>query len=324
MLTGAWVTQLVAAAVRLNIPDQLSQTPRSVDEIAKAVAADVPALRRAMRALDSVGVVASAGRDRYTLTPVGVRLRVDAPDSMRDFFIAETDDVHRRSWDQLVDAIKTGKPRPQTVFGMAAFEYYGAHPDEGAQFGRAMANVSAMSAAGVLDHYDFGGARTIVDVGGGNGSFVRAILGRVPGPDGVIFDLPYIAPQANDSIELDKLSARCRFEAGDFFQEVTAGADLYLLRFVLHDWNDEASQRILTAVRKAIAPGGRLLVVEMLVPEPNEPGMVQLMDMNMLVMTGGLERTKSEYEALLAAGKFRLTRVISTGTPFVVMEAEPI
>ena len=325
MLTGAWVTQLVAAAVRLGIPDRLAVgQPQSGGRLAAALGVDAAALTRVMRALASIGVLKEMPPGQYLLTPVGERLRSDQPGSMRDFFLAETDEVHRRSWDRLVDAVKTGQPQPQAVFGLPVFDYYGKHMDEGEQFGRAMQNVSAMAADGVIANYDFSNARLIVDVGGGNGSFVRAILKHQRAARGVIFDLPYIEAQAVESLRHDALSERCRFEGGDFFKSVAAGGDIYLMKFILHDWTDAESQRILAAVRSAIAPGGRLLVVEMLVPEAIEPGFVQLMDINMLVMTGGRERTASEYGALFASAGFRLARTIPTGTPFFIVEGEPL
>ncbi|HUP40658.1 MAG TPA: methyltransferase [Vicinamibacterales bacterium] len=325
MLTGAWTTQLVAAVARLGIPDQLATAgPQSSEQLARAVGANAGALYRVMRTLASIGVFADAGRGTYTLTPIGERLRSDHPESMRDFFLAETDDVHRRSWSALVDAIRSGRPQPEAVFGMTVFDYYGKHGEEGQQFGRAMENVSAMSAHGVLANYSFSSARLIVDVGGGNGSFLRAILQQHRQPIGIIVDLPYIENQAVASIEHDGLRDRCRFEAHDIFESITAGGDIYLLRFILHDWNDDESRRILRTVRTAMPPAGRVLIVEMLVPETNEPGFVQFMDINMLVMTGGRERTATEYGDLCAAAGLRLVRTIGTGTPFFVVEAEPV
>lgn len=325
MLTGAWTTQLVAAVARLGIPDRLAMAqPQSSEQIARAVGADIGALSRVMRALASIGVFADVGSGLYSLTSVGERLRSDHPESMRDFFLAETDDVHRRSWSALVDAIRTGLPQPAAVFGTTVFDYYARHGEEGQQFGRAMENISAMSAHGVLANYDFGSARLIIDVGGGNGSFVRAIVQQHRQPTGVVVDLPYMESQAVASIEHDRLGNRCRFEAHDIFESVPAGGDIYLLRFILHDWNDDESARILKTLRAAMAPAGRVLIVEMLVPDTNEPGFVQLMDINMLVMTGGRERTATEYGALCAAAGLRLVRTIATGTPFVVLEAEPV
>ncbi len=278
MLTGAWTTQLVAAVARLRIPDNLAiAQPQSSDQLARAVGANAGALYRVMRALSSIGVFADVGSGQYTLTPIGERLRSDHPESMRDFFLAETDDVHRRSWSALVDAIRSGLPQPAAVFGTTVFDYYGKHDAEGQQFGRAMENVSAMSAHGVLGNYDFSSARLIVDVGGGNGSFLRAVLQQHRQPTGVVVDLPYMESQAVASIEQDDLQHRCRFEAHDIFESVPTGGDVYLLRFILHDWNDDESRRILKTVRTAMLPAGRVLIVEMLVPQTNEPGLVQMM-----------------------------------------------
>jgi SAM-dependent methyltransferase len=325
MLTGAWTTQLVAAVARLGIPDKLAiAQPQSSEQLARAVGANASALYRVMRALSSLGVFADVGSGQYALTPITERLRSDHPESMRDFFLAETDNVHRRSWGALVDAIRSGLPQPAAVFGASVFDYYGKHVDEGQQFGRAMENVSAMSANGVLANYEFSTARLIVDVGGGNGSFLRTILQQHPQPTGIVVDLPYMESQAGASIEHDGLRNRCRFEAHDIFESVPAGGDIYLLRFILHDWNDDESRRILKTVRAAMPPAGRVLIVEMLVPETNEPGFVQLMDINMLVMTGGRERTATEYGDLCAAAGLRHVRTIATGTPFFVLEAEAI
>jgi SAM-dependent methyltransferase len=241
---------------------------------------------------------------------------------MRDFLLAETDVVHRGAWGALVDAIKTGQPQPSSVFGMSVFEYYTAHPEDGQQFGRAMEDVSAMSAQGVLTHYDFSNAGLIIDVGGGNGSLLRFILQHQPAAKGAVCDLPYIETQANEKIRTEGLEDRCRFHACDFFEGVLAGGDVYLLRFILHDWADSESRRILRSIRRAIAPGGRLLIVEMLLPEDNSPGFVQLMDINMLAMTGGRERSAAEYGKLCADEGFRLVRTIPTESSFWIAECE--
>jgi SAM-dependent methyltransferase len=323
LLTGMWATQAVATAVRLGIPDRLAAGPGTPDEVAGAAGAHAGATRRLMRGLASLGVLAPAEGGRYALTAVGERLRGDAPGSLREMFVAETDEIHWRSWQKLFDSVRTGDPRPQQVFGMPAFDYYAAPPEEGAQFGRAMENVSNFAAAAVLEAYDFSGVKTLLDVGGGNGSFALAILGRHPNLQGVVFDLPYMEGPARERIAVAGVSGRCRFEAGSFFERVPAGADLQIMKFILHDWNDEESLRLLRRCREAIAPGGRLVVVETLVPEEIQPGLVHLMDLNMLVMTGGLERTAKEYAALLEQAGFRVSRVVATASPFSLVEAVP-
>lgn len=323
MLTGAWVTQLVATIARLGVPDLLAaRQPQTCEELAEAAEVNPDALRRAMRTLTSLSVFHKTEKG-YALTPVGDRLRSETATSMRDLFLAETDEVHRRSWEHLVDAIRSGQPQPQAVFGTPAFEYYSTHPDEGEQFGKAMQSASAMSEGGVLDSCNFTDAKMIVDIGGGNGSLVRAILREYPNAEGVVLDLPYIEAQADAAIRSDGLEGRCRFERGDFFEAIPPNADVHLLRFVLHDWDDERSARILENCRSSLDQSGRLLIVEMLIPGNNEPGFAQLIDMNMLVMTGGMERTVSEYELLLGRAGFQMTQVLATGSPFFVIEARP-
>jgi hypothetical protein len=322
-LAGAWVTQAIATAARLGIPDALASGPKTVDEIAAKAGANRGATKRLMRMLTGIGVFTAADGGRYALNAVSENLREETPGSLKHMFIAETDGVHWRSWEKVADAVRTGLPRPKPVFGMPAFDYYAANKGEGEQFGRAMANVSGMAAQAVLESYDFGGLKTIMDVGGGNGSMVRTILGKYPQARGIVADLPYIAEQANDAIRAAGMTERCRFEPTDFFQAVPKGADGHLLKFILHDWNDEECATILRNCRAAIAPGGRLMVLEVIVPETPGSDFSHMMDMNMLVMTGGMERTAAEYEALFARGGFRLKRIVSSGSPFSVIEGEP-
>ena len=324
LLGGMWAMQAVAAAAKLGIADLLASGPRTAAEIAESLDSHPGATHRLLRALASLDVLATVAGGRYELTPVGERLRTDRPTgTLKDMFIAETDTVHWRSWQHLVDAVRTGEPRPQPVFGIPVFEYYPRNPAEGEQFGRAMENVSRFAANAVLTGYDFAGVRTILDVGGGNGSMTRAILQANRGAQGIVFDLPYIEESANEQTRAEGLQDRCRFVAGNFFESVPQGADLHVLKFVLHDWSDEDSVRLLRSCRAAIPADGRLLVVESIVPEEIQPGMVYLMDLNMLVMTGGLERTAREYETLLERAGFRASRVIPTASPFSLIEARP-
>jgi SAM-dependent methyltransferase len=323
IFTGMWAMQAVAAASRLRIPDQLASGPRTPEEVASACGTHTGATRRLMRALASLGLFAPASGGRYGLTEAGERLRSDHPATFRDAFIAETDNVHWQSWAKLDDAVRTGDPRPAAVFGMPAFDYYGKHPEEGEQFGKAMENFSRFAAFAVLEAYDFSGTRTLLDIGGGNGSMTLAILERYRAARGIVCDLPYIQGAANERIRAAGAADRVRFEGGDFFAGVPAGADVHLLKFILHDWNDADSVRILKRSREALAPGGRLVVIETLVPEDHRPEMVHLMDLNMLVMTGGLERTQAEYGALFDSAGYRLARTVPTAGPFSVIEALP-
>jgi len=323
MLTGMWTTQSVAAAARLGIPDLLAAGPKTPAEVAAGTKADPQAVARLMRGVASLGVFEAAGEGRFRLTPLGQRLRANVPGTFRDAFLAETDTVHWRSWQFLADAVRDGKPRPQAVFGTPAFDYYEDHPAEGEQFGLAMENISRFAAGAVLEAYDFAGARTIMDVGGGNGSLALAILERHPELRGKVVDLPYMEPQAHAGIRAAGAADRCGFEPCDFFEAVPKGADLHVLKFILHDWTDEECVRILERCRASLEPGGRVLVVEMLVPEEIRPEFVMLMDLNMLVVTGGRERTRSEFAALFAQAGFQAPRVIPTKSPFSLLETRP-
>ena len=323
LLTGMWATEAIAAAARLGVPDLLALGPRTADEVAEKSGSHAGAMHRLLRGLASLGVLERRDGERWALTAVGERLRSDVPGTFRDAFIAETDHVHWQSWERLADAVRSGLPRPLPVLGAAAFEYYGKNLAEGEQFGKAMQNISRFAAAAVLEAYDFSGVKTMMDVGGGNGSLALAILEKHPEMRGTVFDLPYIEPQAKRDIHAAGAVHRCGFESGDFFQAVPRGADLHVLKFILHDWTDEECVRILRSCRASLESGGKLLVVEMLVPEEIRPDFVMLMDLNMLVMTGGRERTAKEFEALFAEAGFRMTRVVPTKSPFSLLEARP-
>ncbi len=324
LLTGMWAMQSVAAGARLGIFDVLAAGPLTADATAGEIHGDSAATARLLRALAGLGAVSRGADGRFALTEVGQRLRHGVPGTFRDAFIAESDRVHWRSWEELDEAVRTGRPRPAHVFGMPAFDYYGKNREEGQQFGRAMENLSRFVAAAFLEAYDLSGVRTIMDVGGGNGGLVLAILARHPGLKGRIADLPYIEPFAKTSIAASGAAGRCEFVAGNFFQEVPKGADLMVLKSILHDWNDEECVRILKNCRASIEPDGRILVVEMLVPEEAGPDFVTLMDLNMLVMTGGRERTAREYGALFEAAGFGKGRVIPTRSPMALLEARPV
>ena len=319
---GMWLAQTVATAARLGIADALAQShPQDATTLARAVGADARALARLLRALASVGVLAEPLPQQYTLTPVGELLRSDVSDSMRDWLIAETDTPHWQAWGQLYEGVRSGQTVVPQLFGMHIYEYYAAHPEDRACFSRAMGNISALVAQGTVQHYDFSRTRHIVDVGGADGGLLLAILDVNPHVLGTVFDQPHVVEAARQAIHARSYQARCEVVGGDFFEAVPAGADLYVLKFILVDWKDEEALRLLQNCRKAISHDGKLLVIEMTIPDDNRPSAAQLFDLNMLVMTGGQERMVSEYGTLLANAGFRLTRIIPTGSPFHVLEA---
>ncbi len=322
MLMGMWSAQAVATAARLGIAEALANSqPQESSALARAVGADAAALARFLRTLVSLGVLSQPQPHTYALTAIGEALRSDIPGSMRDLLIAETDAPHWQAWGKLHESVRSGEPMVPQLFGMPIFEYYAAHPEELASFSRAMGNFSALAAQGTVQNYDFSHARHIVDVGGAHGDLLLAILQANPHVRGTVFDLPHVAEAARQAITVHGYHERCEALGGDFFEAVPPGGDLYLLKFILHDWQDPEALRILHNCRQAITPDGKLLVIEMVIPEDNRPSPAQLIDLNMLVMTGGLERTASEYGALLSQAGFRLHRLIPTGSPFHVMEA---
>jgi len=322
MTLGMWAAQAVATAARLGLADALAQSqPQESTALARAVGADAAALARLLRALASLGVLGEPLPNQYALTPVGALLRSDVPGSMRDWLIAETDTPHWQAWGQLYEGVRSGQTVVPQLFGMHIYEYYSAHPEDLACFSRAMGNVSALAAQSTLQHYDFSHARHIVDVGGAHGDLLLTILDANSHARGTVFDRTHVVEAARQVIHAKGYQGRCEAVGGDFFQAVPPGGDLYVLKFILIDWKDAEALRILRNCRGAITPDGKLLVIEMTIPNDNHPSPAQLLDLNMLVMTGGQERTVSEYGALLAQAGFRLTRVIATGSPFHVLEA---
>jgi O-methyltransferase domain/Dimerisation domain len=322
MTLGMWAAQAVATAARLGIADALAQSqPQDAATLARAVGTDAGALSRLLRALASIGVFAEPLPRQYALNAVGTLLRSGVSGSMRDWLIAETDPPHWQAWGQLHEGVRTGKPVIPQLFGMHIYEYYAAHPEDLACFSAAMGNVSALVAQGTVQHYDFSRARHIIDVGGAQGDLLLAVLAANPHVRGTVFDRPQVIEAARQAIHAKGHQERCEAVGGDFFQAVPPGGDLYMLKFILVDWKDAQASQILHNCRTAMAADGKLLVIEMTIPDDNHPSPAQLFDLNMLIMTGGQERTVSEYGSLFAQQGFRLTRVIPTGSPFHLLEA---
>jgi hypothetical protein len=315
-------TLAVAAAARLGIADVLAASaPQGSAALARAVGADVPALTRLLRTLVSLGILVQPHPETYALTSLGAVLRSDHPGSMRDLLIAVTDPPHVQAWSTLHESVASGQPRVPALFGMPIFAYYAAHPDERAAFSRAMGNLSALAAQGIVHHYDFSRARHIVDIGGAHGDLLLTILQAYPHARGTVFDLPHVADAARQAITAQGYAGRCEAVGGDFFQAVPPGGDVYVLKLIVHDWPDAEVVRILHNCRAVMPPDGTLLVIEMVLPDDPQLSLAHMSDLNMLVMTGGQERTAREYGALLARAGFRLTRRLPTGSPYDVLEA---
>jgi hypothetical protein len=324
IIGGYWLSRAVYLAARLKIADAVSHQPASLCEIARATGTRPENLRRLMRALAAHGFFQDSGNETFCQTPLSETLCSDRPGSMRAFAEAELGHDHYDSWRNAESCLREGGTAFQRLYGMPIWRYYAEHPETNALFGEAMSNLTAIANAGVLSGYQFAPFRRAVDVGGGHGSFLCAILDHHPDASAVLFDLPNVVADAAKAGFVTSHQARLELAGGDFFEAVPAGGDLYLLKFVLHDWDDERSGEILNNIRRVIDPSGRLVAVEIVLPPMNEPHIGPLIDLNMMVMTGGAERTEVEYRDLLAKSGFRMERVAATRTPFSVIEAAPV
>lgn len=321
LITGYWVSQAVGVVALLGVADQLGEGPRGSDELARAVGADPQALYRVLRLLASLGVFAEVAPDSFALTPLGETLRSDAPGSVRNFAITETAPGHWLPWGRLHESVRSGRPMAREALGMELFDWYAQNPEEAGFFNAAMGNLSALAASELVRVYDFSAVRTVADVGGAHGVLLTAVLRANPAARGILFDLPHVIATAGDAVAAEGLSQRCELVSGDFFEAVPEGADLHLLKQIVHDWDDERATRLLQNCHRALSPAGKLLLVEMVIPPKNQPSPAQAMDLNMMVLLGGRERTEEDYQRLFQAAGFRLERVIPTHSPFSVIEA---
>jgi ubiquinone/menaquinone biosynthesis C-methylase UbiE len=321
MLGGFAVTQSIYAAAKLGIADLLDAGPRTTEELAGLAGVHAPSLYRLLRALASVGVFTETAPATFALSPTAERLRTGSPNSLREWAIV-IGELATRSFGELMHSLHTGQPAFGSVFGMPIFEYLEAHPETAAVFDGHQSQGGRALHAAVARSLDFDANETLVDLGGGNGSLAAAILERHPELRAVIFDLPHVIERAQATADTDP-NSRCKFVAGSFFEHVPPGADAYLLSRVLHDWDDDQAASILDNCRRAMRDDARLLVIERVVPPGDEPHESKFMDLNMLVMAGGRERTEPEYRVLLERTGLQLDRVIDTGTAVSVLEATP-
>lgn len=321
MITGYWVSQSIHAAASLGVADHLKAGEKTCDELAALVAAKPEALYRLMRALASVGIFVEVTPGKFATTPMAALLQSDTPGSLRDVSIMMGDREHYASWGNILHAMKTGESAFQGLFGSNVFEHYAQHPEPAAIFDRAMTSFSGVETAGVVADYDFSEIHTLVDVAGGHGSLLAAILQANSHMRGILFDTPEVIQRATSHFAENGLGDRCQLTSGSFFESVPAGADAYILKHILHDWDDERAIAILKQCRQAMAENGRVLVVEVVIPPGNDPFVGKLLDVNMLVMCpGGKERSAEEFEALFAAAGFKLTRIVPTHSMVSVVE----
>ena len=320
MGTAYWVSQFVFTAANMRLADHLADGPRTAGELAAVTGANPRALHRFMRTLASLGLLTQDGGGRFALTSLGGALKNDAPGSARATVLAMGG--FRSAFDQFQYSLETGKTAMEKVYGMPFFDYLAQHPQEAAQFSEAMVGIHGGEPPAVAAAYDFSRFGTIVDVGGATGNMLGHILTRYPQPRGVLFDRPHVVTDAPALLGAHGVEGRVTIEHGSFFETVPAGGDAYILSHIIHDWTEQQCQTILGNCRKAMKRGAKLLIVEFVLPEGDTPHFGKIVDMVMLTVPGGEERTGAEYGALLAAAGLKMTRVVPTASDVSIVEAE--
>jgi hypothetical protein len=326
MLMDAFVAQAITAAADLGIADALAHGPLSAADLARAVGADADALSRLMRALISRGVFRQRRDGRYDRTPLAQPLRRDADVSLAAWARWAGSPQLRERWSHLTDGIRAGRCTAAEMRGQNMFDYLAGEPELQDIFNEAMTNVSELSIAPLIAAYDFGRfGPTIVDVGGGHGRLLSAILAATPHARGVLFDQPRVVAGALEELRRYHVDDRVEIAEGSFFDAVIpAGGDVYVLKNVIHDWLDDDAERILRNVRAAAETGKHLVLVELVIPTHNRDNPGKWLDLDMFVSAAARERTAGEYRRLLERAGFRLVRVVETASPFCVIEAEAV
>lgn len=321
LTAGKWVSQAIAVAAELGIADFLKDRPRTAAEIARMTNASEDGVYRLLRALGSVGLFAETGNRRFRLTPLGRLLRTDSPQALGGYARFVGHESTWRPWGELRHSVRTGAPAFDHVFAMPIFEYFANMPESAAVFDKAMTSISTMESKAVVAAYDFSGINTLVDVAGGHGLMIMTVLKANRKMRGVLFDLPHVTAGATALLESGGVADRCQIVSGDFFASVPEGADAYMMKHIIHDWDDERATQILRSCHRATRPGSKVLIVDAVIPSGNRAHFGKLLDLEMLVLTPrGRERTQAEFRKLLKRSGFRLRRVVSTDTHLSIVE----
>jgi hypothetical protein len=319
MITGYWTSQAIYAAAKIGIADLLKDGPKPIEELAAATGTKPKLLYRLLRALASVGIFAEEDNQRFSLTPLAAPLRSDVPGSQRSLALMMGEDQYR-AWGNLADTIQTGDNAYEKLVGQPIFDHLAQHPEKARIFDDAMTGIHGRETGAILDAYDFSGIRVLADIGGGNGSQLTAILQKHPGMQGILFDLPHVVARARPKIEAAGVADHCHLIDGNFFESVPGGADAYIMRHIIHDWDDEKALLILRNCQAVMSPGNKLLLVESVIPPGNEPFMGKFLDLTMMLIPGGQERTEQEFRELYDRAGFELMRIVPTSTEVSVVE----
>lgn len=317
-------SRVLYAAAELGIADHLTDGPKRTGELADRTGTHTSSLHRLMRALAHFGVLSREDDRRFSLTPLGEALWSDAPGAARSTVRTVAGNGFWKALLKLPDTLEDGEPGFEKAFGQSFFSYLEDHPEEAFHFDKTMIGFHGAEPPAVADAYDFSDVDTVVDVGGGTGNMLATIFERYPIPRGLLFERPRVVREAPTLLEERGVADRIACESGNFFEEVPEGGDVYILSHILHDWSRRQSLRILRNCRAAMKPDARLLIVEMVLPEDGSSHLGYELDIVMLALTGGRERTKPEYAGLLEEAGFRLERVVSTASPVSIVEATAV
>lgn len=323
MMNGFWMTQCIGVAAQLGVADHLIEGAKSVETLAQLMSVDAQALYRLLRALASVGIFSEAEPRQFQLTPMAEYLPTDAPNSIRGLAIwSGSEPTHWQMWGNLLYSVKTGKPAFEHVTGVPIFAYTAQNLEFAEVFDQAMTSASAIFNPAIVHAYDFSSIRTLVDVGGGQGAFLAAILQANPHLDGIVYDLPHVIEGAKSNLEKLGLQNRCQAIGGSFIESVPEGGDAYIMKNTLTNWNDEHAIQILKNCHRAMPEDGKLLIVQSVIAPGNQPDLGKFTDLEMLlVTTGGRERSAAEFEQVLNAAGFQLSRILTTQCPSSIIEA---
>ena len=323
MAMGYTVPFLLRAAAQLRLADQLADGPKTADQLAVITGTHAPALYRLLRTLACIGVFSQDESDRFSLTPLAEPLCSNAPGSVRTSILSITGDLFIIPWSKLLYSVQTGQSAFDKHFGVPFFDHLTTNPNEAAMFSDLLIGINSADAPAIAAAYDFSSCSHIADIGGATGHILATILESHPGPRGTVFDLPHNQSGAAELIQSRGMSERIAFAPGSFFESIPTGCDLYLLSHIIHDWSEAQSLSILANCHRAMSPDSCLLIIEAVLPEGNafHPG--KMLDITMLALTPGQERTESEYRALLEKASFKLRRVIPTNSMVSIVEAVP-
>jgi O-methyltransferase domain/Dimerisation domain len=321
MAHAHWVSHIAYVAAKLSLADHLANGPKSAEEVARETNSHAHSLYRLMRTLANLGILTEDEAHCFALTPLGEALKTGAPGSARATILTIASEWWVHGFGHLLYSVQTGKSGFEKALGMPIFDWLASHPEDASLFSETMIGFHGAEPAAVAAAYDFSGLTTIVDVGGATGHLLTTILTDYPSARGILFDLPHVVRDAPALIEGRGLTDRVNIEVGNFFESVPSGGDAYLLSHIIHDWSEGQCLTILENCRRAMNSGGRLLIIEMVLPPGNTPHPGKMLDMMMLVGPGGQERTEEEYGALLGKAGLRLTRVAPTESPVSVVEA---